>query len=687
MTSHRFHGSRQRGRRSERFDAASDPAPNGSVRRLFAVYVVASLVPVVLLGAILLWVLNAQADTRGLAEGRAEADVIARVSIAPDLSGASLRTGLRPAERAALSRTVSRAIRDSDILRLRLRDLDGNVVFSDDSSGGGPDDESLDAAAGTTIAKLTHLNDDANDTGPAGPRVVEVYEPLNSVQTGTRIGVLEMYVPYAPIAAEVARGQRIVAVALTSGLITLWLCLLVVTLSVTGRLRRQSVLNAFLASHDVLTGLPNRAQITTLASTALERGSFGLQTAVALINLDRFKDVNDTLGHATGDRLLIVVAKRLEAQLGPGDTLARLGGDEFAVVLGDLRSVEEAAERLNQLRAMLSEPLQLDGVPLTVEASVGFALAPDDGADADLLLQRADIALDVAKREHLGIVRFQTAYEVFDSSTLSLIAELGDAIERDELRLHYQPKGDVLTGRVSSIEALVRWQHPTRGLLYPDTFIPAAEQSKLIDELTDWVLRTAAASLATLDPSAHMSVAINISARNLIRAEFADHVLEILSAARVDPRRIILELTETALLADPERAARTLVRLHEAGMRISIDDFGAGQTSLSYLVRLPISELKIDKAFVLAMLSDQRNAAIVRSVIDLGHSLNFSVTAEGVETIEALETLTRYGCDTVQGYLLARPVPASSLAESVRAATGILGVAHRRLAGTGPLPV
>ena len=248
-------------------------------------------------------------------------------------------------------------------------------------------------------------------------------------------------------------------------------------------------------------------------------------------------------------------------------------------------------------------------------------------------------------------------------------------------------KGDVRSGRVSSIEALVRWQHPTRGLLYPDTFIPAAEQSKLIDELTYWVLRTAAAALPVLDPSGQMSVAINISARNLVRAEFADHVLDILSAAGVDPRRIMLELTETALLADPERAARTLVRLHEAGVRISIDDFGAGQTSLSYLVGLPISELKIDKAFVLAMLSDQGNAAIVRSVIELGHSLNFSVTAEGVETTEALEKLTRYGCDTVQGYLLARPVPAANLAESVRAATRILGVNHRGLAGTGSLPL
>ena len=631
-----------------------------------------SLVPVLLLGAILLRVLNAQADSRGLAEARAEADLIARVSIAPDLRGIDLRTGLGPTERSELTRNVSLAIRDGDILRLRLRDLAGNVVFSDDNSGGGSDDESVRAAGGRTISRLTYLNADANDTGPAGPRVVEVYEPLNSVQTGGRIGVLEVYVPYESIAADIARGKRDVTMTLTGGLIVLWLCLLLVTTSVTGRLRRHARLNAFLAAHDALTGLPNRAQLIEVATSALVRAAPDLNTAVASIDLDRFKDVNDTLGYAIGDRLLIVVAERLHAQLHPGDTLARLGGDEFAVVLCHLHGVGEALQRLNSFRESLSEPLQLDGVPLTVEASVGFALAPDDGNDGGLLLQRADIALHVAKRQHLGIADYRTGYEVSDSATLSLVAELGDAIERDELRLHYQPQGDVRSGRVSSVEALVRWQHPTRGLLYPDTFLPAAEQTQLIDQLTYWVLRTAAAALPALDPSGEMSVAINISARNLVHPEFADDVLNILRRAGVDPGRVILELTETALLADPERAARTLIRLHEAGLRLSIDDFGAGQTSLSYLVGLPISELKIDKGFVLSMLSDQRNASIVRSVIDLGHSLNFSVTAEGVETVEALEALTRYGCDTVQGYLLARPVPASSLPESLRSATKAL---------------
>jgi len=220
---------------------------------------------------------------------------------------------------------------------------------------------------------------------------------------------------------------------------------------------------------------------------------------------------------------------------------------------------------------------------------------------------------------------------------------------------NYQPKADLRERKVTAVEALVRWNHPTRGLLYPDAFLPAAEQTELVDPLTRWVLRTATAALPSVDPTGQLAIAVNISARNLIRADFADDVLNVLRETGTDPRRVILEITETALVLDPARAARTLGRLHDVGVRISIDDFGAGQTSLGYLGMLPITELKIDKAFVLSMLNDERNAAIVRSVIELGHNLGVTVTAEGVETAEALDYLAACDCDTVQGFLLARP--------------------------------
>ncbi len=278
----------------------------------------------------------------------------------------------------------------------------------------------------------------------------------------------------------------------------------------------------------------------------------------------------------------------------------------------------------------------------------------------------------VAKRGHSGIARYRLEQDQYDAAKLSLIGQLGAAIAQDELVLHYQPKGDVHGAKVIAVEALVRWRHPTRGLLYPDAFLPAAEQTELIEDLTRWVLRRASLDLPQLDPTGQLAVAVNVSARSLGRAEFAADVLAALAEAGTDPARVILEITETALMADPARAARTLLELARAGLRISIDDFGAGHTSLGYLATLPITELKIDKGFVLSMLSDDRNTAIVRSVIELGHGLGFTVTAEGVETKEMLQQLTALRCDTVQGYLLARPVAVGELPQRMAEAGAVL---------------
>ncbi|MCW2525083.1 MAG: diguanylate cyclase/phosphodiesterase, partial [Frankiales bacterium] len=552
-----------------------------------------------------------------------------------------------------------------------------------------------EAAQGTAVVHLTYLNADADDDSDSdaavksdsdadadvtaaerGPRSVEVYQPLMSAQTGTQIGILELYLPYAPIAHDIASGRRLVTIVLGSGLFLLWLCLLGVSVSVTRRLRRQAAENGFLASHDALTGMPNRTQFGDRAEAAIAVATVERPVAIALIDLDRFKEVNDTLVHDNVDKLLVSLAERLKLHVREGDTIARLGGDEFGVVLSRLHGPGETVEVLSRLRAVLAEPLLIDGLPLAVEASVGFALAPSDAADLGTLLQQADVAMYAAKNQHLGIAHYRADYDHFDASSLSLIAELGAAIAQDQLVLHYQPKADLEDGTVTAVEALVRWQHPIRGLLYPDSFVPAAEQTELIDELTRWVLRKATSTLGELDPSGTLAIAVNISARSLGRADFAQDVLQILHETGTDPRRVMLEITETALMADPARAAGTLHQLHQAGLRLSIDDFGAGQTSLGYLATLPITELKIDKAFVLAMHGDERNAAIVRSVIELGHSLGFTVTAEGVETVEALEQLSSYQCDTVQGYLLSRPVGSADLATRMVAARAILDANH-----------
>jgi diguanylate cyclase (GGDEF)-like protein len=649
-----------------------------SVRHIFAVYAVVSLVPVLLLGAVLLILLNQQGDRRGISEGRGKAELLARTAIAPLVTSTDLRSGLSPADQAALKRSVSLAVKDREVLRLRLRDLTGTVIYSDDGSASPPDDEALDASKGETVAGLTRLNAD-NEAGPAGPRVVEVYQPLLAADSGHQIGVLEVYLPYAPIAQDIQRGQRSIALAMVGGLFFVWICLLMVSGSVTRRLRRQSTTNAFLARHDVLTGMPNRSQFTYRAEASLSAASAERPVAIALIDLDRFKEVNDTLGHENGDMLLMLLAERLKLCVREGDTIARLGGDEFGVVLTGIRSAGEAAEVLGRLRATVNEPIEINGLPLAVEASCGFAMAPDDGMDIGTLQQRADVAMYVAKVGHSGIARYRIEQDQYDASKLSLIGELGAAIANDELVLHYQPKGDLGGAKVIAVEALVRWQHPSRGLLYPDAFLPAAEQTELIEDLTRWVLRRASLDLPQLDPSGQLAVAVNVSARSLGRPDFAADVLAALAEAGTDPARVILEITETALMADPVRASRTLLDLTRAGLRISIDDFGAGHTSLGYLATLPITELKIDKAFVLSMLNDDRNTAIVRSVIELGHGLGFTVTAEGVETVEMLRQLTALRCDTVQGYLLARPAPAGDLPDRLAEALGALNANQAQL--------
>ena len=641
-------------------------ARQASTRRLFAVYAAVSLLPVLALGIVLSALMHRQATSAGLREGASEALVVARSSVAPLLDGHDLRQGLRADEKTRLDSRGTLIGGNEQVLRLRLRDLAGRVVWSaDDTAVGTIDDEAVDAAAGESVTHLQWLNADDGDAGHRGPRLVEAYVPLSSAQNGTRIGVVEIYLPYAPIRASIAAGQHLLMGALMGGLFVLWLALLGVSASVTRALRRHARTNAFLAHHDPLTGLPNRSQFADRAAVAIENGDEARQVALAVIDLDRFKEVNDTLGHGNGDQLLVALAQRLSVHLREADLVARLGGDEFGVILTGVHGPGEAVEILTRLRAVLAEPITLGALPLALEASVGFAMAPGDGGDADALLARADLAMYVAKREHRGVVHYRPDHDRHDAANLTLIAELGQAIARDELRLHFQPKADLRHAKVTAVEALVRWEHPVRGLLYPDAFLPAVEQTELVEPLTRWVLAHAVQALDELDPSGALAVAVNISARSLVRPDFAEDILAILDVSGVDRRRVILEITETALLADPDRAARTLTTLARHGIRISVDDFGAGQTSLGYLARLPISELKIDKAFVLAMTTDPRNAAIVRSVIELGHSLGFTVTAEGVETADALADLTAAECDLVQGYFLARPMQLDRLRQAL----------------------
>ena len=626
-----------------------------STARLFATYAAASLVLVLLLGVVMAMSLRGEAERRGLEQGLSEALLVQRTAVEAHLDGRSFYEPLSTSEAATLEVLAQHAMPTGDILRIRLRNLSGKVVWSDDGSGymGTPDDEVLDAAQGKTIALITKVNTDSVDSGPQGIDAVEVYAPVHAGPSRQRVGILEIYLPYDPIAAEVDAGMGALYRNLALGLVVLWVGLFGVSFYVSRGLRRQVRLNRYLAEQDALTDLPNRAAFQEFVSAAVAADDGPV--VVAIIDLDRFKEVNDTLGHQYGDHLLSELAQRLSQHIRGRDRVARLGGDEFGIVLRDSTDPEVALWRVREL---IEHEVRVDGLPITLNSSIGFVVSPDDGVDGDALLRRADVAMYVAKARHVGVMRYASGIDHNSTANLALLAEMRRAVREGELVLHYQPKVSLDDERVVALEALVRWEHPIHGLLAPDRFVPLVEQTDLIDDLTQWVLTRALVDLASLgDDHAHLTVAVNVSARNLARHDFATRVANTLAEVGVSPQRLVVEITETALLADPARAVLVLGELSDLGVRVSLDDFGVGQTSLSYLATLPVDELKIDRGFVTDMTDDRTHAAIVQSIVDLAHNLSLSVVAEGIETVEASDALRDAGCDLGQGYHFSRPVP------------------------------
>ncbi len=429
-------------------------------------------------------------------------------------------------------------------------------------------------------------------------------------------------------------------------------------------LRRLSELNRHLSLHDSLTGLPNRASFRERVEHAIGLGGeVGSQLAVMLLDLDRFKEINDTLGHHYGDLLLVELARRLESVMRRGDTVARLGGDEFGILVPNLADSTKDLERtLGRILAALERPFQVDGLPLYIEASIGVARYPADGGDVDLLLQRADVAMYLAKDSGTPHAIYTAELDHHNTASLTLLSELPRAIRDRELVLYYQPKLDVASGKLAGVEALVRWQHPTRGLIPPDEFIPAAEKTGLIQSLTRYVLAEALGQVARWQQDGEqIAVAVNLSMRNLHDPTLPDQVARLLRTWGLPGERLTFEITESAIVSDPLGTKAVIHQLKQLGVGIAIDDFGTGYTSLAYLARLPITQLKVDRSFVLNMDSDSHDAAIVRSIITLGHDLKLEVVAEGVETDAAYSRLALLGCDVIQGYWLSRPLPPGEL--------------------------
>ena len=424
-----------------------------------------------------------------------------------------------------------------------------------------------------------------------------------------------------------------------------------------------------LAYHDGLTGLPNRTMLMDRLGLALSQAQrLEQQVAVIYIDLDRFKPVNDSLGHAVGDRLLQEIARRLRATLRENDTVARVGGDEFQVVVCNVAGATGAARIAEKLMRALGEPFTLEGQELHVTASLGVSLFPRDGASGELLLKFADIALYEAKGEGRNAYRFfSPEMNAQAHGRLRLENDLRRAVERNELELHYQPQLDLAIGEVCAVEALVRWRHPERGLVLPNQFIPMAEETGLVLGIGEWVLDEACRQVAQwqrdglVSGSAPLRVAVNISARQLQRPGLDGAVRRALAQSGLPAECLELEITESSVMLDPQHAQSVLQSLRELGVQLSIDDFGTGYSSLAYLKRLPLDRLKIDRSFIGGIPTDSDDAAIVETIIVMTHKLGLRVIAEGVETLEQRLQLVRQGCDEMQGFLLAHPVPASEL--------------------------
>ena len=619
-------------------------------------------------------------EQRARAQAEESAHFVTRLAIERLLTEDALNgQGLDAVHRERLDEVVRSGLDGGVLARLKVIDVDGTLVYTDDGRPLGRvlEGPAIRTALGGTVTSDFARNDAEHALEGGLGRLLEVFVPLYGADGGSVIGVAELYLPYDHVQQGVSDDVRRVVVVLLLGLGLLWLVLFRLVDRASRRLLRESARNEHQAMHDALTGLANRTLLFDRTERALAAARRGHRdTAVLLLDLDRFKEVNDTLGHHNGDRLLCQVAERLAACLRDADTLCRLGGDEFAVLLPET-GLDGARTTAERLAAALTAPVELDGLSIAVSASIGIACSPDHGDDAGELLQRADVAMYTAKQSSGHVATYCADRDTYSPDRLSLLGELRTALQDEQLVLHFQPKSDVGSGRLVGFEALVRWQHPTRGLVPPDVFIPLAEHTGLIDALTPWVLERALAACSSWTRQ-DLSVAVNVSVRNLVDEAFPDAVVALLARSRVDPSRVVLEITETSLMADPETALSVLSRLKQAGVRLSIDDYGSGYSSLAYLQQLPVDELKIDRAFVRDIAVRERDRAIVRSTVELGKSLGLKVVAEGVEDPDAWDALAGLSCDELQGYYLCRPMPEGQVDAWTQAYTSPLSLSAAR---------
>jgi diguanylate cyclase (GGDEF)-like protein len=642
---------------------------------------VITLVLVVVLGVVLGSLLQRSLKDRTVGDAVRTAEVALNIGVRPILRPGDLEHDFLPLpapRRAELNATLLDSLSKNNIVRLKIWNPQHFVVWSDNArllQRWFPGDDKLnESLTGTVGAEVTDLRAPEELDDRANQRLLSVYVPLRvdganhftDAEGGRVVGAFEIYLPYQPIAHAIDHDTRRLYLILALGLALLYFAVFRIVARASRDLRRQAATNRHQALYDGLTDLPNRALFTDrLEQVAVQARRNGTIAAALLLDLDRFKEINDALGHESGDQLLRQIGTRISERLRSQDTVARLGGDEFGVVLPGLGHAQDAVTVAEDIADALEETFAIDGIEVDVRASIGVACT-DDGDDAATLLRHADVAMYVAKRSHSGIEKYSKEHDLFSAERLALASEVRRAIEHHELVLHYQPKIELRTGRADAVEALVRWQHPTRGLLQPGEFLPVVESTHLIKPLTLYVLDEALRQArAWRAAGEHIRVAVNLAAACAGDTRLPLQVAELLAQHDIAPEQLEIELTETAVLEDPTRARTVLEALAALGVRLSVDDFGTGYASIAYLTSLPISTLKIDQSFILD-LSASGNLAVTRYSIELARTLGLSTVAEGVEDEATLHILEELGCDEAQGFFFARPKAAEECIAWIR---------------------
>ena len=631
---------------------------------LLAKFGVVSAIPVILSSLVLGRSLDGIVQKRTFALVREQAELVTDLRIRPHLTPKAFEKQLTGKARHRFQESIQEAPISDYVAAFKIWGADRHLIYDHGkglSQPSLPASDLLDEALDGEVVS----NNTVNSGGKEGSedRLLEVYVPLTFEGESEPAGAVQLYLTYAPVEKIIQRDNHRLYLILLCGFTLFYAVLFRIVARASNKLRRQAEDNEYLAFHDSLTGLPNRSLFHERAGQAiLAAKREGWNLAVMIMDLDRFKEINDTLGHHHGDLVLQEMGNRLKPLLRETDTVARLGGDEFAVLLPHVQNSDTTLQVADKIQRALERPFYIQGLALDVDASVGIAMFPTHGKDIHALLRRADVAMYVAKQAGTRRQIYAEEIDHHNPDRLGLAGDLRNAIERNELVLHYQPLVSLKDDRLRNVEALVRWVHPARGVLPPAEFIAVAERGGLIGPLTMSILNTALHQCHEWDKrNLRINVAVNLSVRNLLDPGFPNEVDRLLKKWEIDPIRLELEITESSIMADPPRAMEILTALHKLGVRLAVDDFGTGYSSLQSLKRLPINAVKIDKSFVQTMQNDENDLLIVQSTIDLAHNMGLEVVAEGVENGQVAEMLKLLGCDFIQGWHRGRPVPAKEI--------------------------